>query len=188
VICIHTIIHLYTAILKSAADTPPKRAQRPYVRHDPSKVANTACRQTELQETSRRARDSSNRLCARNRSLVRERAANQGTRLLRQPQCPAARYPKGSERIAKLCEPVVLCRSRRPRDGTIGYISGRRGSCCTRSGRSPQETFGAEVLVELGPVNDVATTSDLPLQALRTARVKKPRKPNEWNHDRATVG
>lgn len=67
---------------------------------------------------------------------------------------------------------LILSRTTAPRD---------------RCGRASQQSFGAQVLVDIGPMNSVAAASNFPILALRGCGVEQSRIPDERHTDDAAV-
>jgi hypothetical protein len=80
---------------------------------------------------------------------------------------------------------------RPPRGRVMGRhcrSSGRARSRMMGSGCPTEQAIRAQVLVEIGPMNSIATTAKRPVVTLRGGRVQQPRVPGERNGNRPTIG
>jgi hypothetical protein len=56
-----------------------------------------------------------------------------------------------------------------------------------RSWRAPQKTCHAEIFIDIGPVDALAVTKELPIRPLRWRRVEQARKPDERYADSSAI-
>jgi len=75
------------------------------------------------------------------------------------------------------CDPVMAM--------TAGLGAGSRGGA--RRGRATQETFAAEIFIQVRPVDPESTTDDLPVRSLLWRGSEEFRIPSEGYRDRAAV-
>src|SRR6266571_3719754 len=75
------------------------------------------------------------------------------------------------------CDPVMAM--------TAGLGAGSRGGA--RRGRATQETFAAEIFIQVRPVDPESTTDDLPVRSLLWRGSEEFRIPSEGSRDRAAV-
>src|ERR1700676_727720 len=62
-----------------------------------------------------------------------------------------------------------------------------RGNRHSRRGRASQQSFGAQILVDVGPMDSVAAAGNFPVLALRGCGVEQPWIPDERHGDDAAV-
>jgi len=76
-------------------------------------------------------------------------------------------------------------------DGLLGWppfrVSSADGDTTPRRRGAREETFGAQIFVDLRPVDAEARTRDLPVAALLRSRREQTRIPDEGHGNRATI-
>jgi hypothetical protein len=81
-------------------------------------------------------------------------------------------------------EPALVSAVRTNFEGSGGLLRVHR---CLRRRRAAQQSFGAQVFVQVGPVNPISSASNLPIPALRRCGVKQARIPYQRHCDDAPI-
>ena len=104
----------------------------------------------------------------------------------RPPRAPAAHPSVPGCASSKTLAPLIGAALPHQLPAGAGMLG--RTSPARRCGSPTKQTFRAEVLVDVRPVDAKPGSRELPIVPLLRCCVEQPRKPGQWDRDRPAVG